>query len=148
MTDQEIRKAIWDTVEKGKKVFVYATVDTQNHPHARYIGALMIKEGVIYMATYSESRKMQQIKDNPRSEMVFADPEYKEVATIDGESRIDESLDLKKEFWQANPSSKDYFSGYDAPEFGLIAFEPRSAEYLNLALQHEPFAISLPEGDE
>ena len=148
MTDQEIRKAIWDTVEKGKKVFVYATVDTQNHPHVRYMGALMIKEGVIYMAAYSESRKMQQIKANPRSEMVFADPEYKEVATIDGESRIDESLELKKGFWQANPSCKDYFSGYDTPEFGLIAFEPRSAEYLNLALQHEPFAVSLPEEDE
>ncbi|MBN2292141.1 MAG: pyridoxamine 5'-phosphate oxidase family protein [Pirellulales bacterium] len=144
MTDQEIRKAVWDAVEKGNKVFVYATVDTHNHPHARYMGALMIKEGVIYMATYSESRKIQQIKANPHSEIVFAGPEYKEVVTMDGESRIDESLELKKEFWQANPICKDYFSGYDTPEFGLIAFEPRSAEYLNLALQHEPFVISLP----
>jgi general stress protein 26 len=141
MTDQEIRKAIWDTVEKGKKVFVYATVDTQNHPHARYMGALTIKEGVIYMATYSESRKMQHIMANPRSEVVFTDPEYKEVATIVGESKIEESLELKKEFWQANPSCKQYFNDFDAPEFGLIAFKPGSAEYLNLALQREPFSV-------
>lgn len=143
MTDQEIRKAVWDTVEKGKKVFVYATVDAQNHPHARYMGAIMIKKGVIYMVTYNESRKMQQLKANPRSELVFAVPDYTEVVTMNGESRIDESLELKKEFWQANPNCKDYFSGYDAPEFGLIAFVPRSAEYLNLMLQPEPFNVSL-----
>ena len=143
MTDQEIRKAVWDTVEKGKKVFVYATVDAQNHPHARYMGAIMIKEGVIYMVTYNESRKMQQIKADPRSELVFAVPDYTEVVTLQGKSRIEESLDLKKEFWHVNPNCKDYFSGYDVPEFGLIAFEPRSAEYLNLKLQPEPLNVSL-----
>ena len=53
--------------------------------------------------------------------------------------------EIRNEFWQANPSCKDYFSGYDAPQFGLIASEPRSAGFLNLALQHEPFKVSLPE---
>ena len=144
MTSDEIKSAIWQTVEKGSKVFVYSTVDAQNRPRARYMGAVMIKDGVIYMATASNARKMQQIKANPHSEVVFAEAEYKAVATIGGESRIEESLELKRGFWQANPNCKDYFSGYDAPEFGLIAFEPCCAEYLNLALQHEPFAVSLP----
>ena len=144
MTDDEIKKAICQTVEKGKKVFVYTTVDAQGHPHARYMGGLMIKEGVIYMATASDARKMQQIKSNPGSELLFAAEEYKEVATISGESAVEELLELKKAFWQTNPVCKDYFSSYEAPEFGLVAFSPSSAEYLNLALQHEPFAVTLP----
>ena len=144
MTDDEIKKAIWQTVEKGKKVFIYTTVDARGNPHSRYMGALMIKGGIIYMATSSLSRKMQQIEANPRSELLFAANEYKQIATIGGESRVEKSLEPKKKFWQLNPSCKDYFSSYDAPEFGLIAFHPSGGEYLNLELQHAPFAVSLP----
>jgi len=143
MTNEEIKKAIWQIVENAK-VFIYTTVDTQGNPHSRYMGGLMTKNGVIYMATASNARKVQQIKSNPRSELLFTADEYKEVATFTGESAVEESLELKKAFWQAIPICKDYFSGYDAPEFGLIAFRPASAEYLNLALQHDPFAVSLP----
>ncbi len=144
MTDEEIKRAIWQTVEKGQKAFVYTTVDGQGSPRGRYMGALMIKDGVMYMASFSEARKMQQIKSNPRSELIFASECYKQVATLGGESRIEESLELKKEFWEANPSCKDYFSGYDAAEFGLIAFSPHSGEYLDPQLQHVPFAVALP----
>lgn len=144
MRDDEIRKAIWQTVEEGKKAFVYTTIDDHGNPRGRYMGGLMITEGIIYMATAREARKMQQIKGNARSELLFEASEYKEVATISGESRIEESLELKEQFWGANPVCKDYFSSYDAPEFGLIAFKPESAEYLKLTLQHEPFAVSLP----
>jgi general stress protein 26 len=76
--------------------------------------------------------------------LLFTADEYKQVATVSGKSEVAESLEFKKQFWQAIPACKDYFSSYDTPEFGLIAFEPSSAEYLNLALQHEPFAVSLP----
>ena len=143
MTDQEIKKAIWQIVENAK-VFIYTTVHAQSNPHSRYMGGLIIEDGVIYMATASDARKVQQIKSNPNSELLFAGDEYKEVATVSGKSEVAESLELKKQFWQAIPVCKDYFSGYDAPEFGLIGFRPSSAEYLNLALQHEPFAVTLP----
>ena len=143
MTKAEIKKTIWKIV-KNAKVFVYTTVDARARPHSRYMGGLMIKGGVIYMATSSKARKVRQIKSNPKSELLFAANEYKEVATLSGKSKLVKSLELKKAFWRAIPSCKDYFSGYDAPEFGLIGFRPTSAEYLNLALQHEPFAVSLP----
>ena len=144
MTDDEIKNAIWQTVEKGKKVFIYTTVDARGNPHSRYMGALMIKGGVIYMATSSLSRKMQQIEANPRSELLFAANEYKQIATLGGDSRVEKSLEPKKEFWQMNPDCKDYFSSYDAPEFGLIAFQPSCGEYLDLQIQHLPFVVSLP----
>ena len=144
MTDEEIRKHIWDTVEKGKAAFVYSTVDAQGYPRGRYMGGLMVKEAVVYMATSSEARKMQQIKNNPRSELIFGSGDYKQVATLGGESRVEGSLELKKEFWEANPVCKDYFSGYDAAEFGLIAFSPSSGEYLDSQVQHAPFAVALP----
>ena len=144
MTDEEIKKHIWDTVQKGRKVFLYTTVDGQGYPRGRYMGAMMAKDGVIYMATFSESRKMAQIKVNPRSELIFASEGFKQIATLGGESRVEESLELKKEFWDANPACKDYFSGYDVPEFGLIAFSPHSGEYLDLEVQHAPSAVALP----
>ena len=96
------------------------------------------------MATFSASRKIQQIQSNPHSELIFATPEYKQIATFGGDARVEESLELKKEFWRANLTCKDYFSGYDVPEFGLIAFSPHSGEYLDLEAQHTPFAVALP----
>ena len=144
MTDAEIKKAIWETVEKGKGAFVYTTVNEQGCPRSRYMGALMIKDGAIYMATFSESRKIQQIKANPLSEMIFSIKGHKRVASLGGESLIEGSLELKKEFWEANPSCKDYFSACDAPEYGLIEFRPSSGEYLDLDVQHAPYAVALP----
>ena len=144
MSDEEIKKAIWAAVEKWKGAFVYSTVDEQGCPRGRYMGALMIKDGAIYMATFSVSRKMQQIKANPLSEMIFSSPGHKRVATLGGESWVEGSLELKKEFWDANPSCKDYFSACDAPEYGLIEFRPSSGEYLDLDVQHTPCAVALP----
>ncbi len=144
MTDEQIKRAIWQTVEKAQHNFVYTTMDSPGYPRGRYMGALMIKAGVIYMATFSESRKMKQIQSNTHSELIFASECYKEIATLGGDSRVEGSQELKKEFWGANPSCKDYFSGYDVPEFGLIAFEPHSGEYLDLQAQHAPFAVALP----
>ena len=144
MTDEEIKRAIWQTVEKGQKAFVYATVDGKGCPRGRYMGAVMIKDGMMYMASFSEARKIEQIKANPHSELIFATEGYKQVATLGGESRTEESLELKRAFWEANPSCKDYFSGYDAAEFGLIAFSPHSGEYLDPQMQHAPFAVALP----
>lgn len=144
MTDEDIKKAIWQTVEKAQHNFVFTTTDSPGYPRGRYMGALLIKAGVIYMATFSASRKIQQIQSNPHSELIFATPEYKQIATLGGDSRVEGSLELKKEFWQANPSCKDYFSSYDAAEFGLVAFEPHSGEYLDLEAQHMPFAVALP----
>ena len=144
MTDEEIKSAIWQTVEKGQKAFVYTTVDGRGSPRGRFMGALMIKDGVIYMATFSEARKMGQIKVNPQSELLFGADDYKRIATLGGESRVEASQELRREFWEANPSCKDYFSSYDAPEFGLIAFSPHSGEYMDLDVQHIPFAVALP----
>ena len=144
MTDREIKEAVWTTADKCKKAFVYTTVDGQGCPRGRYMGGLMVKNDRIYLATFSSSRKMMQVKDNPRSELIFATEDFKAVATIGGNSRIEKSLDLKKAFWKANPQAADYFSGYDAPEYGLIEFEPHSAEYLDFSAQKISFVVAMP----
>ena len=130
-------------VEKGMNAFVYTTVDGGGYPRGRYMGGVMVKDGVVYMATYTDSRKTQQIKENSHSELVFAVNEFKRVATMSGESRLEDSLELKQEFWTMHPQCKDYFSSYDAPEFALIEFRPSTGEYLDLDVQHMPCAVSL-----
>ena len=42
MTDEETKKGIWDTVQKGRKVFLYTTVDGQGYPRGRYMGGLLV----------------------------------------------------------------------------------------------------------
>ena len=39
MTDEQVKQAIWETVEQGKKAFVYTTVDSRGYPRGRYMGA-------------------------------------------------------------------------------------------------------------
>lgn len=144
MNPQDIKKAIWQTVQECRKTFVYITIDPQGYPRGRYMGGLMVKNGIIYMATFGESRKIKQLKDNPRSELLFATVGYKKIVSLGGDSRVETSLPLKQEFWDANPSCKEYFSSPKAAEFGLIAFVPHSGEYLDLDVQHMPSAVTLP----
>ena len=93
MRKSEIKKAVWRTV-RSAKVFVYSTVDARGNPQSRHMGGLMVKGGVIYMATASGARKVRQIKRNPRSQLLFAAKDYRKVVTISGKSVVEKRLDV------------------------------------------------------
>lgn len=111
-------------------VFVLSTVDARNQPQSRLMGAKLVDKGLtIFMETYADSRKVKQIKKNPRAQLLFATNDNSEVVTLSGKASMDSSMNVRKRIWRENPASADYFSGYDDPALGLIKFKPQRLEY-------------------
>lgn len=144
MDRKEIKQAVKELVTEEGAVYVLATVDEKNGPQCRYMGALVFEgDFEILMVSHSEARKMKQLKRNPNAQLLFASEGYKKVATLSGTAAVEESLDRKKQVWDAIPACASYHKSYDAPDFGLIRFKTKSIEYIHLAVQHEPFKVEL-----
>ena len=144
MEKEGLKKRVLDVIKSGKNAFIFSTVDENNCPQSRFMGAFMLeREFTIYLETSSSSRKMKQIKNNSGAQLVFFRPDYSEVAIVSGRAAIEESLEKKKEIWAHVPSCKDYYPAYDAPEFGVIRFETKKIEYLNPKMQLAPFKITI-----
>ena len=143
MTNEEVITAAKELIAADRP-FVLATVDQDGAPQVRWMGAVMLEEPLIcYMAAFSESRKMVQLKGDPRAQLMFQSEEFGRVATLSGTAEMVENADTKHRAWDAMPGCAKYFPGPDAPEFGLIKFVCERVELLDMEAQHEPFVAEL-----
>ena len=144
MTDAEVKEAVKELVAQKDIVFVLATVDADAAPQCRLMGALVLEgEFEILMATYPNARKVKQIEQNPKAQLLFSTEDYKKVATLSGTAEMEESLETKKKFWDAVPACADYHKSHDAPDFGLMRVKTQSMEYIDLAVRNAPFKVEL-----
>ena len=143
MTSEEIITAAKELIAADRP-FVFATVDQDGGPQIRWMGALMLEEPLIcYMAAGGQSRKMGQLKANPRAQLMFQSEEFGRVATLSGAAETVEDMDTKRRAWDAMPVCAKYFPGPDAPEFGVIKFVCERVELLAMEAQHEAFVAEL-----
>ena len=143
MTSEEIITAAKELIAADRP-FVLATVDQDGGPQVRWMGAFMLQDPLVcYMAAGGQSRKIEQLKANPRAQLMFQDESFGRVATLSGTAEIVEDIDTKRRAWDAMPVCAKYFPGPDAPEFGLIKFVCERVELLAMAEAHEPFVAEL-----
>ena len=144
MSDNDIKQAVRDLMDNASKAFVLSTVDEHLKPWSRYMGAFLVEgEFTLYMATYSNSRKVKDILRNPGVQLLFASEDFTKTATLAGRAYMDSSISKKKAFWEAVPSTKDYFSEHTSPEFGLIKFEAETIEYIDQSKSNDPVVVKL-----
>jgi general stress protein 26 len=128
----------------GKAPFVMATVDAEGKPCARWMGAFARdpeNPWILYAASFSGARKMQQIALNPNMQLVFGKPDLSEVATLIGTAVAENSPEVKQLVWNAIPMLGQYFTSVDGEDFGVIKFTTKCMELLALQEQHEPYCI-------
>ena len=90
MNSDEVKKAAKELVTKDGAVYVLATVDAENGPQMRYMGALVFEgDFEVLMVSSSTARKVEQIAQNPRAQLLFASEDYKRVATLSGTATMD-----------------------------------------------------------
>jgi general stress protein 26 len=129
---------------RANRSFVLATVDEKGAPHVRWMGAAYMEEPfTLYLATAAASRKMGQIKSNPRSQLMFQNEDFSQVATLTGDSSVVVDGELKHRVWDAMPEAHAYFSGPDDPVFGVIKFECRRVEVTGLVEGMVPVSAEL-----
>jgi general stress protein 26 len=124
---------------RAGKPFVLGTVDRDGAPQMRWMGGLLLELPLtIYMAAGADSRKMRQIRANPRAQLMFQDEDFAHVATLSGTCEIVEDIATKRRVWDGIPGCAEHFGGPEDPNFGVIKFVCRRVELLATSESHEP----------
>jgi len=103
----------------------------------------------ILVGTHSTSRKVKQIKQNPKISLAFVQPPYaargERAAIVLGEAEIISSVKERKRFWRLWPSvysdfelGREYPNGPESSEFCLIKIIVKKVEWWT---ENEPMKI-------
>lgn len=113
------KQKIVEIMKKASNFSFFATCDG-GQPRVRPISSMVEDDMSVWMATSAASRKVQQIKKNPKVSLAFVQqPQGEKAATIIGEAEIVEDMEQKKrvwglaaydplQFWPDGPETKDY----------------------------------------
>jgi len=140
MVEDDVMDCVRKVIDVGKQIFVLATVDEEGRPHCRYMGVLSIEPdySTFFLACRTDSNKARQIRHTGFAQLLFASPDFLQVATVSGRAEMVESTERKREFWDNNPVLAGYFSSPEDPAFGMIRFVPEFADYLDLNKGFDP----------
>ncbi len=131
-------------MKKASSFAFLATCDS-GQPRVRPVSPMVEDDMSVWVATSGKSRKVQQIKKDPRMSLAFVvHPQGDKAATIIGEAEIVEDMEQKKrvwglasydptQFWPEGPGSKDYcvlkinvkqIEWWEDWETGMKTYEP------------------------
>ncbi len=121
-------------VEIMKKNFFGAHLATCDgaRPRVRPVAPIVEDDLSLWITTHCNSRKVQQIKANPRIALSFVEyPGGDKVAIVTGEARLTGNLDQKKRMWQIAPLDLARFfpHGPESPEFCLYKIIVQKIEW-------------------
>jgi len=117
--DSSDKQKIVEIMKKASNFSFFATSDG-DQPRVRPIASMVEDDMSVWMATSAASRKVQQIKKNPKVTLAFVQqPQGEKAATIIGEAEIVEDMRQKKrvwglasydpaQFWPDGPETEDY----------------------------------------
>ena len=137
---KEIIKTARDLIEKVK-VAMFSTVDGDK-PCTRPMAAFQISDNEIWMATFNESRKVQQLQANPNVSLCFMDHELNHVR-LTGKARVVADADSKNKLWETVPEIADYFKSAEDPAYVIIQTTVHTIEYLEHGLGQKPVVVDL-----
>lgn len=86
----------------------------------------------IWVTTFSTSRKVKQIQQNPKCCLAFVElPSGDKAAIVNGEAKIISDLDIKKRVWNlANFNLLEYFpKGPESDEYCLLKININKVEW-------------------
>lgn len=143
MDQQQVIAAVKELVHVGGS-FVFATVDAEGFPRMRWMGGCFFEEPMtIYMAAAASSRKMAQLANHPKAQLLFQTADYSRVATLTGVASEVVCAETKRKVFAGLPGAGSYFSGPDDAQFGVIRFDCARVEMLGLTEGMEPVAAEV-----
>jgi len=102
-----------------------ATVIDEGKPWVRYVVCLGQDDMTIRFATFTNSRKVAQIKDNPEVHLtcgVTNPADMRPYLQIQGRAEFVTDSAERHGFWK--DSLKGYFKGPDDPNYGIVVITP------------------------
>jgi len=138
------KQKIMEIMKKAQN-FSFLATSEGSQPRVRPMATMLGDDMSIWMATSGKSRKVQQIKKNPKVSLVFlVPPQGDQAATVIGEAVIVTDMEEKKrvwkmaaydpaQFWPDGPETEDYcvlkinikqIEWWESFETGMEIYEP------------------------
>lgn len=133
----ELKNQIIQILNKPQLVSL-ATVTSDGKPWVRYVMALTGDDMTIRFATFTEARKVAQIKADPEVHLTCGVTNPSEVTPylqIQGKAVLKTDETTRHAFW--DDMLKPIFDGPDDPHYGVIEVTPYQIEYCTPG-SHEP----------
>lgn len=107
------------------------TVDNATEPHARLMQPFPPDEQMrVWLGTNPNSRKIAQIRRNPRTTLAYYDKAGPNYVTLSGTSRIVDTSSERRKHWRKEWQA--FFpGGPDGPNYLLIEFIPQRIELIS-----------------
>ena len=142
----ETMDRVRQVMEAVHNMHVLATVDAAGRPQMRWMGALVEcpkTPWTFYLACHKGSRKLQQLAQNNRAQLLFSQIEQWLVASVSGTAEEVDTPELRQLLWDAIPQMHQYYSGADDPAMGIIRFKACCGELLAMGEGPEPQRFEL-----
>ncbi len=110
-------------IMKENSLHAYLATCDGDQPRVRPVTPIVEDNMSIWVTTFSTSRKVKQIRQNPKICLAFVElPHGEKAANVIGEAKIIPNLDEKKKVWDlATLDLSQYFpNGPDSDEYCLL----------------------------
>jgi general stress protein 26 len=97
----------------------------------------------LYMQTFYDTRKVDDLIANPHVSLLMAKPDWTQWVTILGTAKIETNPEKKREIFNRIPISGAYFNGPDDPNYGVIVMMATKLELWIGQRQRDPFVAKL-----
>lgn len=129
LVGKEAVKKMKELVEKANTCFFCTRITTNESFSTRPMSVQKIdEEGTLWFLSPSDSKKNEEISDDPLVQLLFQGSQYSDFITIYGEATINQDKVMIKELWQ--PMLKTWFTeGQDDPRITVIKVVPAESYY-------------------
>ena len=125
----DLKQRILDIIHRPQ-LSALATVTELNNPWVRYVVTIGDGNLDLRCATFVESRKVAQIRNNPNVHLTCGANSFLEMQPylqIQGKAIVSTEKDERHAFW--NDMLSPIFDGPDDPKYSIIIVQPYRIEY-------------------
>jgi len=128
-TDQAARDKVWELI-RDIEVATMVTLDEQGHMRGRPMRAVELREfdGTLWFFTAGASPKADEIRQDERVLLAYAEPSDQNYVSISGTAQIIRDVAKQKAMW-SEPLRTWFPGGPEDPNAALLKVEVEGAEY-------------------
>jgi len=141
MDKKEIISRVEKLLKERKGIVMVLTVDKFSMPHGRYMDCTRGDDNLsLYFATFVNTEKVEQLKNNPNAEVVVTGKNFVETANLSGVMNF---YDAEKDKIAAGKKSFliSRFPGLRPEDIVILKFTPKAIKYLDQKAPLRPLPI-------
>ncbi len=127
-TDAATQQKVWDMI-RDVEIAMMVTMDDEGRFRGRPMRAVKQEfDGVLWFFTQAGSPKTDEVKEDERTLLAYADPHKQNYVSLSGHAQVVKDVAKQKELW-SEPLRVWFPGGPEAPEVALMKVQVDGAEY-------------------